>query len=110
MSWSSTIPQPYPGLVLARRLVGISQIDQRQIGSTARKDRLLPNRATAEEAIKIIDRRLPAEMMSLPRRTFARALLTEAIQTGKSRDVNAAVRQLTQALRNEHWLDEVAAG
>jgi class 3 adenylate cyclase len=65
---------------------------------------------TAEEAIKVIDRRLPAEMMSLPRWTFARALLTEAIQTGKSRDVNAAVRQLTQALRNEHWLDEVAAG
>lgn len=65
---------------------------------------------TAEEAIKLIDRRLPAELMSLPRWTFARALLTEAIQTGKSRDVNAAVRQLTQALRNERWLDEVEAG
>jgi hypothetical protein len=53
---------------------------------------------------------LPAEMMSLPRWTFARALLTEAIQTGNSRDLYAAVRQLTQALRNERWLDEVEAG
>jgi class 3 adenylate cyclase len=62
---------------------------------------------TAEEAIKIIDRRLPAELMTLPRWRFARALLTEAVQTGKLRDLNAAVRQLTQALRNERWLDEV---
>jgi hypothetical protein len=28
------------------------------------------------------------------------------MQTGKSRDLNAAVRQFTQALRNERWLDE----
>jgi class 3 adenylate cyclase len=65
---------------------------------------------TAEEAIKLIDRRLPAELMTLPRWKFARALLTEAVQTGKSRDLNAAVRQLTQALRNERWLDEDANG
>ena len=64
---------------------------------------------TAEEAITLIDRRLPAELMTLPRWKFARALLGEAVQTGKSRDLNAAVRQLTQALRNERWLDEVDA-
>jgi hypothetical protein len=28
------------------------------------------------------------------------------MHTGKSRDVNTAARQLTQALRNERWLDE----
>jgi hypothetical protein len=65
---------------------------------------------TAEEAIRLIDRRLPVELMTLPRWKFARALLSEAVQTGKSRDLNAAVRQLTQALRNERWLDEVDAG
>jgi hypothetical protein len=28
------------------------------------------------------------------------------MQTGKSRDLNAAIRQLTQALRNDRWLGE----
>jgi hypothetical protein len=49
---------------------------------------------------------LPTEMASLPRWTFAKALLSEALQTGKSRDLKAAGRQLIQALRNERWLDE----
>ena len=61
---------------------------------------------TVEEAINLIDRRLPPEFASLPRWTFARALLSEAMQSGKSRDLNAAARQLTQALRNERWLDD----
>jgi hypothetical protein len=61
---------------------------------------------TVAQAIKLIDRNLPRELASLPRWTFARALLAEAMQTGKSRDLNAAARQFTQALRNERWLDE----
>lgn len=63
---------------------------------------------TVTQAVKLIDRNLPPELASLPRWTFARALLLEAMRTGKSRDLNAAVRQLTQALRNERWLDEHA--
>jgi hypothetical protein len=62
--------------------------------------------STVEEAIKLIDRNLPPDLARLPRWTFARALLAEAIQTGKSRDMKAAVRQLRQALQNEKWLDE----
>jgi class 3 adenylate cyclase len=69
----------------------------------------LPSRGvrirTAEEAIKFIDRNLPAELLRLPRWSFARALFVEAIRTGKSRDVNAGLRQFRQALRNERWLD-----
>ena len=61
---------------------------------------------TAEEAIKLIDRNLPPDLARLPRWTFARALLAEAMQTGKSRDMKAAVRQLRQALQNDKWLDE----
>lgn len=63
---------------------------------------------TVTQAVKLIDRNLPPELASLPRWTFARALLLEAMRTGKSRDLNAAARQLTQALRNERWLDEHA--
>lgn len=61
---------------------------------------------TVDQAIHMIDKNLPAELAGLSRWTFARALLVEAIRTGKSRDVNAAARQLSQALRNERWLDE----
>jgi class 3 adenylate cyclase len=60
---------------------------------------------TVQEAMKFIEH-LPTEMANLPRWTFAKALLSEALQTGKSRDLKAAARQLTQALRNERWLDE----
>ncbi len=59
---------------------------------------------TAEQAVRLIDEQLPAELRRLPRWTFARALLVEAIRTGKSRDVKAATRQLQQALGNERWL------
>jgi hypothetical protein len=59
---------------------------------------------TVEEAIRLIDRELPAELRSLPRWTFARALLVEAERTRKKRAVTCAVRQLTQALSNEGWL------
>lgn len=59
--------------------------------------------STVEEAIEMIDRRVPPELARLPRWTFARALLIEAIKTQKSRDLNVAVRQLQQALRNEKW-------
>lgn len=60
---------------------------------------------TVEDAIRLIDRNLPPELATQPRWTFARALLVEAIKTGKSRDRTTATRQLTQALRNEHWLE-----
>jgi hypothetical protein len=36
----------------------------------------------------------------------ARALLADPMQAGKSRDLNAAIQQLTQALRNDRWLGE----
>jgi hypothetical protein len=56
--------------------------------------------------LTFIDKNMPAELARLPRYTFARALLVEATRTGKARDLNAANRQLLQALRNERWLDE----
>ena len=54
--------------------------------------------ATVEQAVDMIDRQLPVELARLPRWTFARALLLEAARTGKSRDLNTALRQLRQAL------------
>ena len=65
-------------------------------------------RLSAEDAIRLIDRNLPPELATQPRWTFARALLVEAIKTGKSRDLTTATRQLTQALRNERWLVQAA--
>lgn len=65
---------------------------------------------TVEQALSLIDKNLPHEMARLPRWTFARALLAEAMRTGKSRDLNAAARQLRQALSNEKWLDETPHG
>ena len=62
--------------------------------------------ATVESALGFIERRLPAELARLPRWTFARALFLEVQRTGKSRDMNAAVRQFRQALSNERWLEE----
>lgn len=59
---------------------------------------------TVEQALAFIDKRLPPQLAGLPRWTFARALLVEAARTGKSRDMNTAIRQLKQALRNERWL------
>ncbi len=61
---------------------------------------------TVEQAIRLIDERLPAELQGLPRWRFARALLVEAMKTGKSRDLRAAQRQLQQAIGNEGWLTE----
>jgi hypothetical protein len=61
---------------------------------------------TIEDAIALIDRHLAPELKSLPRWTFARALLAEALKSGKARDVKAASRQFAQALRNEKYLDE----
>ena len=70
-----------------------------------------PALRTVAEAIDMIDRELPAELARLPRWTFARALLLEAVKTGRTRDLVAAVRQVRQALSNEGWLvDEDAAG
>ena len=61
---------------------------------------------TLEGALGFIDRQLPTELARLSRWTFARALFLEAQRTGKSRDMNAAVRQFRQALSNERWLEE----
>jgi 23S rRNA C2498 (ribose-2'-O)-methylase RlmM len=60
--------------------------------------------STVEQAINLIDRNLPPELARLPRWTFARALLVEALKTNKSRDLTTAIRQLQQALRNEKWM------
>ena len=61
--------------------------------------------ATVERSIRFIDKNVPRELAILPRWTFARALLVEALRTRKARDLRAAVRQLTQALSNERWLE-----
>lgn len=61
---------------------------------------------TVEQAINFIDSQLAPELARQPRWTFARALLVEVLRTGKSRDMKAAVRQLKQALSNEHWLND----
>ena len=65
---------------------------------------------TTAEALRLIDQELPKELRSLSRWTFARDLLEVAVRSGKKRDMNAAVRQLTQALSNEGWLAESRAG
>jgi hypothetical protein len=56
--------------------------------------------SSVKDALGFIDG-LPAELARLPRWTFARALFLEVERTGKSRDMNPAVRQLRQALSNE---------
>jgi hypothetical protein len=61
--------------------------------------------ATVETAIRFIDKNVPRELATLPRWTFARALLLEALKTQKRRDLQAAVRQLMQAVSNERWMD-----
>jgi hypothetical protein len=63
-----------------------------------------PNVRSVEEALGLIDDELPAELRSLPRWTFARALLIEAGKSRKKADVARAARQLIQALENEGWL------
>jgi hypothetical protein len=65
---------------------------------------LRPVVRTVKEALRLIDRELPEELRTLPRWTFARALLSEAERTGKKRDLECAARQLKQALSNEGWL------
>jgi glutathione S-transferase len=64
--------------------------------------------ATVKQALSFVDRHVHPDLARLPRWTFARALLAEAAQTRKSRDVKAAFRQLKQALSNEKWLDEAS--
>ena len=61
---------------------------------------------TVERAVAFIDKSILPELTKLPRWTFARALMVEALKTGKSRDLNTAVRQFRQALGNEKWLDD----
>jgi hypothetical protein len=66
---------------------------------------------TTGEALRVIDTELPIELRSLPRWTFARALLKVAARTGKKRDIVTASRQFCQALSNEGWLaDESIQG
>jgi ribosomal protein S7 len=67
---------------------------------------LRPLVRTVGEAIGLIDRELPVELRSLPRWTFARALLVQAERSRKKRDLICAARQLRQALSNEGWLAE----
>ena len=63
-----------------------------------------PTVRTVLEALGLIDDELPAELRSLSRWTFARALLLEAAKSRKKADVVRANRQLCQALENEGWL------
>lgn len=57
---------------------------------------------TVEDALAMIGV-LPPEIAQLPRWTFAKALLQEALKMQKSRDLKTAVRQLQQAISNEKW-------
>jgi hypothetical protein len=66
--------------------------------------RLRPVVRTTSDALRVIDTELPIELRSLPRWTFARALLKVAARTGKKRDIVTASRQFRQALSNEGWL------
>lgn len=68
-----------------------------------------PALRTVEEALQMIDNELPAELARLPRWTFARALLLEAVKTGRKRDLVAAARQVRQASSNEGWLVDAQA-
>jgi hypothetical protein len=61
---------------------------------------------TTDEALRLIDEELPAELRALPRWTFARDLLINAGRSNKKRDLTIAVRQFKQALSNEGWLAE----
>jgi hypothetical protein len=61
---------------------------------------------TVDEALRMIEEELPAELRSLPRWTFARDLLIAATRSNKKRDLTIAVRQFKQALSNEGWLAE----
>jgi len=73
--------------------------------------RLRPVVRTTSDALRVIDTELPIELRSLPRWTFARALLKVAARTGKKRDIVTASRQFCQALSNEGWLaDESEQG
>lgn len=47
---------------------------------------------TAKQAIRFIDEHLSSELQHLPPWHFVRALLVEAIKTGKSRDLEVATR------------------
>jgi|HubBroStandDraft_6_1064221.scaffolds.fasta_scaffold2252759_1 hypothetical protein len=69
-----------------------------------RAPRCRPVVRNVSEALLLIDNELPAELRRLPRWTFARALLEEALSTRRKRDLTAALRQLRQALSNEGWL------
>ena len=61
---------------------------------------------TVVRACAFIDKSLPPDQAKSPALTFAVTLFAEALKTGKSRDLNTAVRQFRQALSNEKWLDE----
>lgn len=65
---------------------------------------------STSEALRFIDRELPAELKRLPRWTFARELLLVAADSQKKRDLTHAYRQLRQALRNDLMLDQSKAG
>jgi hypothetical protein len=46
---------------------------------------------------------LPQVIAQLPRWTFTKALLQQALKSRKSRDLKTAARQLDQAINNERW-------
>ena len=64
---------------------------------------------TTGEALRFIESELLAEVRKQSRWTFAQALLVEAERTEKTRDLNAAYRQLLQALKIDRMLAATAA-
>jgi len=63
---------------------------------------------TTGEALRFIATELLEELKKQSRWTSAQALLVEAERTEKSRDLNAAYRQLLQALKNDLMLPDQA--
>lgn len=67
-----------------------------------------PAITSTAEALRFIDRELVPDVRSLPRWTFARALLEVAEASGKKRDLVHAYRQFRQALSSDRLLSKDA--
>jgi hypothetical protein len=64
---------------------------------------------TTGEALRFIESELLAEVRKQSRWTFAQALLVEGGRTEKTRDLNAASRQLLQALKIDRMVADTVA-
>jgi hypothetical protein len=98
-TWDSPSNHNPPGAVLAL-IAAVAAMTFPVTIHTRNGSRVIRN---CEEAVRLIDQEVPAEIRNLPRWTFALELLVVAARSGKKRDVNTALRQLSQAASNEGW-------